>query len=126
MTVVPAPPHQEAGLPSPPTAREEAVPHPPTSLDPRLPSPVQEWVPNPLDRVLFLTVFLLLPPPSSGPCDGGLDSSLVPWKWPQEGQFLQPRGPLIPWAFLCYMFLAMLSLHCGAQTLVAKHGLWSA
>lgn len=65
MTVMPAPPHQEAGVSPSKTTREEAAP---------LPSPAQEWVPNPPDRVLFLAIFLLSSPPSSDPCDGGLGS----------------------------------------------------
>ena len=85
MTVVPAPPHQEAGV-------SPAAPHPSTNLDPPLPSPAQEWVPNPPDRALFLAVFLLSPPPSSDPCDRGLGSFSGAMEVATERTIPQPPG----------------------------------
>lgn len=123
MTVVPAPPHQEESpLPSP-TAREEAVPHPQPTWNPLSPPLLGNGSPTLWTGFYSWQYFSCHPCPPLVPVMEAWIPSLVPWKWPQKGQFLQPRGPVIPRAFLCYMFLAMLSLHCGAQTLVAKHGL---
>lgn len=118
MTVVPASP--ESRVSSLPNCQgEEAAPHPQPTWTP-LPSPAREWVPNPLDGVLLLAVFLLSPLPSSGPCDGGLDS----FSGAMSGHRRTfNHGVPNPLGFSLLYVLAMLSLHCGAQTLVAKHGL---
>ena len=90
------------------------MPHPPTNLDPPLPSPAQEWVPNPLDRILFLTIFLLSPPPSSGPCDGGLDSFSGAMEVATGGTIPTATGSPNPLGFsLLYVFgYAESSLWC--------------